>query len=233
MSDKDKLSRHDKMESGSGILVVNLRKAVSNFRLRGSGGESAELALESNLHSLKDLLDRTVNEVRIASTKLCNLVLNNISEKIDDRGRERSVYGAIRLVEFMIDHNIDVTMHTINTALSICVKARMAEMCEPFLKLIHDRKINFKCDLVTYNILMNAAIRLGSADEAVAIFRRAEEKGFKPDHVSYGTIIKAYVQYRNTAKAMEWLLKMSKNGIVPSESDVVLVIKGFLWANDW
>ncbi|KAI8391253.1 uncharacterized protein BYT42DRAFT_490600 [Radiomyces spectabilis] len=74
-----------------------------------------------------------------------------------------------------------------------------------------------RCDVVTYNTLLNACLKRENPSKALTIFRDMKKAGIQPDVVTYGILIDAEAKSGGLANALNLFDKMRDDGFPPNE----------------
>ncbi|KAG9147388.1 hypothetical protein Leryth_019644 [Lithospermum erythrorhizon] len=131
---------------------------------------------------------------------------------------------AVKVFLSMHEYGCRQDLIVFNTFLDVLCKSRKAEMAYKLFGMLRGR---FRCDTITYNIIVNGFCLINKTNKALEILKEMVDRGLEPSLSSYNTMLKGFFRVGQLKEAWEFFLQMKRRKV---EIDVVTyttVVHGF------
>lgn len=135
----------------------------------------------------------------------------NIATKANNTTIGDRIYADI-----LAKKNANIDLYTLNNMLSY--KANAAHDLQGALNLFYDLPKSVQPDVVTYNLLLDACLKLDKPEQAFTLFDEMHNKaGCTPDVVTFGVLIDAEARLGNIEGALKRFDEMIQQSITPND----------------
>ncbi|KAJ8652214.1 hypothetical protein O0I10_012175 [Lichtheimia ornata] len=135
----------------------------------------------------------------------------NIATKANNTTIGDRVYADI-----LVKKNANIDLYTLNNMLAY--KANAAQDLQGALDLFYTLPKSLRPDVVTYNLLLDACLKLDKPEQAFKLFDEMHNKaGCAPDVVTYGALMDAEARLGNVEGALKRFDEMIQQSIAPND----------------
>uniref|UniRef100_A0A7S0BJ53 Pentacotripeptide-repeat region of PRORP domain-containing protein n=1 Tax=Rhodosorus marinus TaxID=101924 RepID=A0A7S0BJ53_9RHOD len=128
----------------------------------------------------------------------------------------------------MEKYGITPQVYHFNSLMDIHLKSRNHnEIFDLFLEI---RRLGYRSDRSTYNLVLTAYVRERREIDALAIFEDMMMKHVRPDRNTFALLMRLYSSAEDVEKCRSWFQRMIKDGVAPGEINYALLIEAFLRA---
>lgn len=130
---------------------------------------------------------------------------------------------AMRVFEALRETGVELPHSIWNTALDACVECRELRRAEGFMSQMQRAGV---ADVVSYNTLIKAHLRLDNFARARAMMASMRDAGLAPNHVTYNELIHAHVR-SDSRRLQVWEVvdEMQQAGVKPNRVTCSILLK--------
>lgn len=139
-------------------------------------------------------------------------------------GRTRNMERVFAVFEEMLSRGIEPSVVTYNATIDACARNGRMERVPELLKGMRARRLH--PNLITYSTLIKGFAQKGDMPSAFSVLEDLKrEPGCKPDEVAYNTLLDGCLQSGLVAEGERLFEEMQRQGIVPSNYTVTVLVK--------
>ncbi|KAL8136775.1 hypothetical protein V2J09_002776 [Rumex salicifolius] len=129
-------------------------------------------------------------------------------------GRSGMLSDAVKVFDEMPKLNSERTILSVNAVLAACINSKKYDRVEELFRKL-PAEVGVEPDVVSYNTVIKAYVKLGVLDKAVLVLDEMEKKACNADSFTYNTLLHGLYKGDKFADGEKIWDKMQKSGVTP------------------